>query len=213
MIVERWLPELERHEIGRREERRVGAEAGERRDEERAAIVFEPTNHRGDFGGGDAGNVARNGQEPIGPRRPRRLLSEGDGFGVTAIRALDEAADPVATGHAEHVLVGRNNVHRAAGRRCEREQHVLEHGLGEHPPFLRGEDRHQTLLGIHQILDGDRGEHVQDSTSRTRRASAASSARLAMMVGAVAGDTPSCRTSEDWAVSRSSKTSTSSQGA
>src|SRR5439155_1177519 len=96
---------------------------------------------------------------------------------------------------------------------AERLEPVFQHGLGEPPSLIRGEGGDQALLGIRQVLHGHRGEDVHASAWRTLRARATSSARVAMMVCAVTGETPSRRTSGIWPLSRSSRTSRSSQRA
>src|SRR5262245_2710405 len=74
VIVERRLSELERHDVGRREEGGSRAESREGRDEERAAVVGKLAQHRVHLVGGDARDIARDREEPIGPGCSRRLL-------------------------------------------------------------------------------------------------------------------------------------------
>src|SRR5262245_8268779 len=154
VIVEGGLSELERHDVGWCQEGGVRSEPREGRDEERATIGGTLAQHRIYLGGGDARDVARDGEEPIGSGGSRRLLSERDGLGVATVGALDEALDTVTAGHAQHVAVGGDDMNGAVGRVAERQQHIVQHCLGQLSPFHRGEDRHQALLGIRQVLDG-----------------------------------------------------------
>src|SRR5262245_13111517 len=213
VIVERRFSELERHDVGRLEERGVRAEAGEGGDEERAAIVGQFAQHRIHLDGGDARDVARDREEPIGSGCSRGVLGERDSLGVATVGALDEAWDALTAGHVEYVAVGGDDVHRAVRRSCEGQKHIVQHCLCELSSFRRGQDGHQALLGVRQVLDRYGREDLHDRISSTRRASATSSARPAMMVSAVTGDTPSRRISPSWLLSRSSKTRTSSHEA
>src|SRR5262245_25632856 len=126
VIVEGRLAELERHDVGRREERGVRAEPREGGDEERAAIVGELAQHRVHLSGRDTRHVARDREEAIGSGCSRCLLGERDGLGVAAVAALDEAWDTLTACHREHVTVGGDDVDGALRRSRERQQHVVQ---------------------------------------------------------------------------------------
>src|SRR5712692_5454496 len=143
----------------------------------------------------------------------RRLLGERHGLRMAAVGALDQAVGATAPRQLHDLRIRRDHDDGPGKSRDESLENIVEHRARQLPPFPDREEGNQALLGIDQVLDGHCREEPHARTSSTRRARAISSSRVAMMVCAMTGETPSWRTSGTSWRSRSSRISTSSQGA
>ena len=94
MIVEGGLAELQRHDVGRREESGIGPEAGERGDEHRPAAAASALDTAVISSAVTHGHVAGNGEEARRAPRVRLSLRVGNRLGVAAIARARRGTRP-----------------------------------------------------------------------------------------------------------------------
>ena len=169
VIVEGGLAELERHRVGRRQERGVGARSrratarrprrGPPRGRSHSAAISSAVTH------GTSPGMVRKRARAAGERLP---LGEGDRLGVAAVGALGEAARRRGAGR-EPAPPGRAvTTSTAPGRAPPRRRARPRAWRGELAALGRRERGDEALLGVDEILDGHRDEAGSCESPRGR---------------------------------------------
>ena len=167
----------------------------------------------GQLARGDARHVARDGEEAPRPAGEGRSLGVGDGFRVAAVGLLAECARPVAPRQRLDRWVARDDQHQADLRAGQRVEDVLEHGARQVAALGRREKWDEPLLGVDEVLDGDRDDGAHASASSARRARAISPSRSRMTVSVTMVRIPAASMRGVSAASWLSTSRMSSQGA